>query len=152
MSIHVLRNRRSVECLLIFFSFSFTDSLPSLHFSVMGKPTNEHVRRHTSASRGRRCVSSGGWSTPGWLVGWLAPEALVGKLQRSLPRFISRLRASISHASVDLLSRSSPPHPVVSLVHSLALSISRGSHFSFKPHTMRQMNRICETRGSGFGG
>lgn len=149
---------RSIKWLPSFLSFFF---LFSCRFSILAFLTMANRRtstfarrRHTSASRGRRCVSSGGgWSTPGWL----APEALVGKLQRSLPRFISRLRASIS----TLRSIFSPAlHPpllpsspvVVSLVRSLALSISRGSHFSFKPHTMRQMNRICETRGSGFGG
>lgn len=148
---------RSIEWLPSFLSFFF---LFSCRFSILAFLTMANRRtstfarcRHTSASRGRRCVSSGGgWSTPGWL----APEALVGKLQRSLPRFISRLRASIS----TLRSIFSPAlHPPSSLLRpssfhfrSLALSISRGSYFSFKPHTMRQMNRICETRGSGFGG
>lgn len=118
---------RSIEWLPSFLSFFFFFSLadsPFLHFSRRQTDERAHsLGADTSASRGRRCVSSGGgWSTPGWL----APEALVGKLQRSLPRFISRLRASIS----TLRSIFSPAlHPPSSLLrpssfHSFARSLS----------------------------
>lgn len=58
-------------------------------------------------------------------------DALVGELQRSF-----KILRFLSHRSDDLRSSS-----------------SSGSHVSFKPRTMRQMNRICETRRSvGVGG
>lgn len=108
---------------LFFFLFSCRFSILAFLTMANRRTSTFARRRHTSASRGRRCVSSGGgWSTPGWL----APEALVGKLQRSLPRFISRLRASIS----TLRSIFSPAlHPPSSLLrpssfHSFARSLS----------------------------
>lgn len=147
---------RSIEWFLFFFFFCRFSILAFL--TMANRQTSTFARRrHTSASRGRRCVSSGGWSTPGWLAGWLAcwlprhSSVNFNVLCHDLSRVSARLSPCFGRSSLHPLPLPSSP-VVVSLVHSLAHSISRGSHFSFKPHTMRQMNRICETRGSGFGG
>lgn len=121
---------RSIEWLSSFLSFFF---LFSCRFSILAFLTMANRRtstfarrRHTSASRGRRCVSSGGgWSTPGWL----APEALVGKLQRSLPRFISRLRASISTLRSIFSPALHPPPPPFFARRRFTRSLARSLYF-----------------------
>lgn len=121
---------RSIEWLSSFLSFFF---LFSCRFSILAFLTTANRRtstfsrrRHTSASRGRRCVSSGGgWSTPGWL----APEALVGKLQRSLPRFISRLRASISTLRSIFSPALHPPPPPFFARRRFTRSLARSLYF-----------------------
>lgn len=149
---------RSIEWLssfLSFFFFSLADS-PFLHFSR--RQTDERARSlgadtqvHHEEEGACQVVVAG---PP--LAGWLPRHSSVNfnVLCHDLSRVSARLSPRFGRSSLPLftlpLLPSSPV--VVSLVRSLALSISRGSHFSFKPHTMRQMNRICETRGSGFGG
>ena len=148
---------RSIEWLpSLFFFLSFFLSFADSCISHDGK-TDKRARSLGADTQVHQKVRVKWWLVHPWLAGWLAPEALVGKLQRSLPRFISRLRASISmprsifSPALHPLSSSTRRRFTRSLARSLSL-FSRGSHFSFKPHTMRQMNRICETRGSGFGG
>lgn len=134
--------------------------LPILHSRIShdGKPTNEHVRSaQTHKCITRKKVRVKWWLVHPWLAGWLAcwlprhSSVNFNVLCHDLSRVSARLSPCFGRSSLHPLPLPSSP-VVVSLVHSLAHSISRGSHFSFKPHTMRQMNRICETRGSGFGG
>lgn len=107
--------------------------LPILHSRIShdGKPTNEHVRSaQTHKCITRKKVRVKWWLVHPWLAGWLAgllaPEALVGKLQRSLPRFISRLRASISMLRSIF---SSPPPPPFFTRRRFTRSLARSLYF-----------------------
>ena len=87
---------RSIEWLpSLFFFLSFFLSFADSCISHDGK-TDKRARSLGADTQVHQKVRVKWWLVHPWLAGWLAPEALVGKLQRSLPRFISRLRASIS--------------------------------------------------------
>ena len=138
--LHVLRNRRNVKIhrmapfsfFFLSFFLSFADS-PILAFLTMAKPTNEHVRSAQTHKCIRRCVSSGGWSTPAWLAGWLPRHSSVNfnVLCHDLSRVSARLSPCLGRSSLPLFIPSPLPPVVVSLVRSLALSIFERVSFLF---------------------
>ena len=127
--LHVLRNRRNVKIhrMAPFSFFFFLSSFlsPILAFLTMAKPTNEHVRSAQTHKCIRRCVSSGGWSTPGWLAGWLPRHSSVNfnVLCHDLSRVSARLSPCLGRSSLPLFTPSPLPPVVVSLVRSLARSL-----------------------------
>lgn len=115
--LHVLRNRRNVKIhrMAPFSFFFFLSSFlsPILAFLTMAKPTNEHVRSAQTHKCIRRCVSSGGWSTPGWLAGWL-------------PRHSSVNFNVLCHDLSRVSARLSPPRSIFSpALHPLSSSTRR---------------------------